>query len=86
MTIFPTIHLNGTAKADLLEGYLDALTALRDAHDALCKTAPNGRDYYVADTSGIAINIAMDEHRARLRKLDDIKKEIEAIAMAVSDA
>jgi len=83
MTTIPTIHLNGTSKADLLEGYLDVLTALREASDALRKAAPNGRDYYVQGPD--AYTAAATDHTARLRKLEDIRKEIEQIATAISD-
>ena len=79
----PTIHLNGTGKAGLLEGYLNVLAALRDAEAALCKAGPNGRDYYPQGAG--AIYRAQDEHRARLVKLDEIKTEIEALALAVDE-
>ena len=38
----PTVHLNGTSKADLLEGYIDAIRALRVAKDKLNKAGPTG--------------------------------------------
>jgi len=83
MTITPTIHLNGTSKADLLEGYLDVLAAGRDLREALCKAAPNGRDYYPQGTQ--AYTDAAADHMARLKRLESIIKEIEQIATAVSD-
>jgi len=81
--ITPTIHLNGTSKAALLEGYLDVLAAGRDLREALCKAAPHGRDYYPQGSQ--AYTDAATDHTARLRKLNEIIKEIEVIATAVSD-
>lgn len=49
MAIRPTINNNGTAADDLFNEYLDAHTAVRQAISALCKAAPNGRDYQTVD-------------------------------------
>ena len=42
----PTIHLNGTAKQDLLEERYEAIRACAALREALAKAAPNARDYY----------------------------------------
>jgi hypothetical protein len=81
--ITPTIHLNGTSRASLLEGYHNAYNAIEAAIDAVAKTAPHGRDYYVKDNN--AIIIATNEHRNRLRNLENIRKEIETICLAIMD-
>lgn len=43
----PVIHLNGTSAEDLLEGYVEAKRAVDAAYDAVMKSNPNGRDYYL---------------------------------------
>ncbi len=42
----PTIHLNGTSKANLIEPLCEASQSLDLAYEALKRTGPNGRDYY----------------------------------------
>ena len=46
MATFPTLHLNGTGKNDLRDGYADAYDAIDKAIDALAAATLNGRDYY----------------------------------------
>ena len=60
----PSIHLNGSAPETLLEGYTEALRAVRDAIEKLAATAPHGRDYYtqVAGGASAAYYEALDEH------------------------
>ena len=76
--MFPTIHLNGTAKADLLEAIEQAHAAVMQAQKKLAETAPNGRDYYPQGPQ--AIYEAQNEHCARMQKLLDVKLELEAQA------
>jgi hypothetical protein len=79
---FPTVHLNGTSKESLLEGYCEAINALHEAGRKLAAAYPNGRDYYVQGPS--ATSAAMKEHEARMNKLREIITELEAIAEHVS--
>jgi hypothetical protein len=76
--MLPTVHLNGTSKEALLDGYCDALTALHGAVSKVQAAGPNGRDYYPQGDK--AIQTAMAEHEARLTKLREIITEIETIA------
>jgi hypothetical protein len=46
MATFPTLHLNGTGKNDLRDGYADAYDAIDKAIEALAAATLNGRDYY----------------------------------------
>jgi len=46
MATFPTLHLNGTSKTDLRDGYLAAHEAIDKAIDALANAELNGRDFY----------------------------------------
>jgi hypothetical protein len=80
MTV-PTIHLNGTSKQSLIDGLCDASDALNTAYEALKQTAPNGRDYYTQGPQALAA--ATDEHLDRLRRLDAIKAEIDALTLAI---
>lgn len=72
----PTIHLNGTPARVLLEERMEAASALRDAIAALCRAAPNGRDYYPQGPG--AIDEATMEHRRRLRQLQDVLADLDA--------
>lgn len=76
LSVLPTIHLGGTARATLLEDTTDALDALRDALRALSVTTPNARDY---PKSG-DITLAMAQHLDRKRRLESVIAELEALA------
>jgi hypothetical protein len=78
----PSIHLNGTSRDALVEGYCDAIDALHDAGRKLAASYPNGRDYYIQGQE--AVQLAMAEHETRMRKLKEIISEIEQIVEAIS--
>ncbi len=78
----PTIHLNGSDADSLLEGYMTALTAVQQAIDAVQKTWPHGRDYYISGDA--AIHAAMHEHRTRLEKLEAVRGELDALTAHVA--
>ena len=79
----PSIHMNGTSRGDLLEGYRAAFLAVRDASEAIAKAAPHLRDYYPqGDNAG---RLAIEQHRARLQKLAEIESELETIGMHIND-
>lgn len=77
----PTIHLNGTSKERLIEALCAASAALDDAYKAMKQTAPNGRDYYPQGPD--AIHTAEAQHMARLKKVDEVKDEIDALTLAI---
>jgi len=77
----PTLHINGTGKIMLMNGYLEAYTALRKAEEAMCKIEFNARDYYVQGPE--AWMEAVREMDARLAAIDKVKKEIEEILNAI---
>lgn len=83
MAQMPSIHLNGSSAERLLEEYLNAAEAIRNAQAALAKTAPNARDYYPQGAG--AFDKADDEHTARLQRMQDTLNEIEALALHVAD-
>lgn len=78
----PSVHLNGTSKDELVETYDNAREALSAAYDALAKTVPHARDYYVQDDPNAAMT-AHHEHMARIRKLADIQNELAYILIRV---
>lgn len=84
MTTVPTIHLNGTNRAQLLEGYMKAYDALQEAYRCLKETAPNGRDYYVQGFG--AFDRAADEHLDRVRAIDDVINQLAEICLAIEGA
>lgn len=75
--MMPTIHLNGTPWSRLYEELMNCSHALQDAALALMKTEPNGRDYYPQGPD--AINAAIREHVDRMKRIDSVKNEIDAI-------
>jgi hypothetical protein len=46
MATFPTLHLNGTGKITLRDGYANAYDAIDKAIKALANAELNGRDFY----------------------------------------
>jgi hypothetical protein len=84
MTTFPMIHLNGTSRDALLEGYIDCVNAVRHAIEVVQKNAPNGRDYYYGTVSTREINKALAEHEARLEKLEAVLAELREIGEHVA--
>ncbi len=78
---FPTIHLNGSGAKQLAEALEEAYRTLDVARDALQKTAPHGRDYYVQE--GDAFLKARNEFQARQQALAKVQAELLAIYQAV---
>lgn len=79
--ILPTIHRNGTSREELIEGLCAASQAIDLAYQALKQTAPNGRDFYPQGSS--ALGQAIKEHNDRLRGLDAVKDEVDALTRAI---
>lgn len=84
MTTFPTIHLNGTSRDELIRQLSAALVAIGSAREALAAASPNARDYYPQGTE--ATRSAYAEHRSRLERLLVIEDELNAIAGHVVEA
>lgn len=79
--MFPTIHLNGTSGDELLSQTVDAMLALSDAIKALQAAGPHGRDYYVQGSR--VIDAAMDEHIARIEKLEAVQADLVEISESI---
>jgi hypothetical protein len=78
----PTVHMNGTARADLQQQLADAIDAVHATGKALAKACPNGRDYYPQGSG--AINTALDQHEHRMGLLKEVVTELETMLEAVS--
>lgn len=81
--ITPTVHMNGTSGAVLLEQHLKAIAALSAAMRAMEEAQPNGRDYYPSGAT--AITTATDEHCKRMRAISAVINQYEQIAEAIAD-
>lgn len=79
----PTVHMNGTSKAELLDTLGEASEALDAAYRAVKQAGPNGRDYYPLGPGEMAR--AVTEHESRLLRIDDLKAEIEALMNGIDD-
>ena len=82
-TAAPMIHMGGTGKGALVAGYEAAYDSLLDAIRALGETVPNQRDYHLLDSS--AWPIAVEQHSARLAKLEAVRTDLETILGALAD-
>lgn len=80
---YPTVHLNGTSKEQLLQQYTHAHQALNEALMALSRAAPHGRDYYTQGPD--AINEAIAQHNKRLNALRQVAQEILIIGLKIAD-
>jgi len=76
----PIIHLNGSGVENLLGPLKEAVSALSAAADAVAKTAPHPRDYYVSPNPGL-YDKARTEHISRLRKIEEIREELTELAV-----
>lgn len=74
----PVIHLNGTSKDALIEGYCEMIYALNDALSALHRNGPNGRDYY--PNGETSLTKALTEHQRRIDAVTQVWKELTEIA------
>ena len=80
MTISPTLNINGTSAADLIDPRRAAFDALTNVIIILRQVTPNGRDY-----PGDADRCAADRsaHFDRLLTLNTLKEQIYAEAVAI---
>lgn len=81
----PTVHLGGTSKQALLDGYIAAGDRVREAIEAVQQTAPNGRDWFPPLIGVNTFRAAQREHEVRLGILDAVLHDLEALAQHVSE-
>jgi hypothetical protein len=75
--IFPTVHLNGTGRDTLSDGYSEAGVAVERAIKALAAVEFNSRDYYVQPAG--AWEQARAEMEARFTALRQVRADLLAI-------
>lgn len=80
----PTVHLNGTMGAELLDNVSEICGALREALEAMRAGWPNGRDYYPQGPE--AFKKACSEWDARLVLVEGVRKEFQELAEKIVDA
>jgi hypothetical protein len=73
----PTVHLNGTSRAELERQLEAAATAVRDAIVTVGGAAPNARDYYPQGDD--AFRVAARQHAGWLVQLGDILTSLETV-------
>lgn len=81
--ILPVIHMNGSSPNRLAEHYSMAILALEGAIARLAEVAPNGRDYPAGDD---AFATAAREHTERLRSLEKVRADLEALCVHCVEA
>ena len=79
----PTVHMNGTGRRMLKEGYEKAWWAIREAENALRNIEFNARDYYVDGPE--AWPEAVKEMEERFAALGKIEKDIETILESIRE-
>ena len=72
----PTVHLNGTGRKMLTEGYFEAWNRLNEAIAAFRAIEFNARDYHVQDDD--AYRIAVHQRGVAFQKLHDAHAYLEA--------
>ena len=81
--IAPRIHMNGDTKGELQGRIADAAHAIKESGNALRKTCPNARNYYVISDS--AFTRAITEYRERIDRLESVYDELAALFNAISE-
>lgn len=79
--MIPSVHLNGTGKANLLSELEEAHNALLVADQKLRQVTVHGRDYYVQGPSAYAQ--AREEMDRRILALDQIMRDMRALHAGV---
>lgn len=69
---FPTVHMNGTSRSMLQEGYREARLKVREAVAAFEAIEFNARDYYVQGPE--AWTKARDERTEQFKKLKSVEE------------
>lgn len=72
---FPTVHLNGTSRSTLIDGYTAALEKAREAEWTFRNIEFNSRDYYPQGPN--AWDCAVDDYVARLTDLQKVIQHLE---------
>jgi hypothetical protein len=86
MTIeIPVVNINGSSPETMVEDISAALSALHLAKEAVAKTAPHPRDWQTVKDGDALCRVASAHHRARMRVLDILFEELQAIGIGIQD-
>jgi hypothetical protein len=79
----PTVHLNGTGRQMLKDGYRAAGEAVHEAIFKLSRVEFNARDYYVQDADAYSrAREKRDEMFAKLREVEEyLQHHLEAVSL-----
>lgn len=81
--VFPIVHMNGSGKTNLVNGYRKAWGALSMAMDDLLAISPHMRDYYPLEDGIKLYERARRQHLDRIAALEQIKDDMERLAFHV---
>jgi len=81
--IKPTVHLNGTSREMLQEGYRVAYSAVTKAIATIQQIEFNPRDYYVQGPE--AWSQAVEEMTARIAALQKVRDELDEILESLEE-
>lgn len=79
--VLPIVNNNGTSKAELLDPIFKAYRATLAAYEALCKTAPHGRDYQISPPEDYPM--ARRDFERRAKELMKISEELQALYIGI---
>ena len=77
------VHLNGSGKKNLIDGYLEAARTVNASIVKICEHYPHMRDYYALDNGDELFKQAQQQHYDRIDKLREIALELNTIALGV---
>jgi hypothetical protein len=80
--VTPIIHLNGDRQEVLISRMKKAYLAIKDAQEALRKTAPHGRNYYPEVER---LPLAEDQYRRRQEALQSVMDSLVAECNQIFD-
>ena len=82
--VLPQINLNGSPRQVLVDQQCDVMHALERLQKAMQEASPNGRDYQTMPMG--TFNKAQDAWRERYQIVEDMRREIEAHAIAIQES
>ena len=83
MLMNPSININGTSRASLIQARRDAMDSIRVAMEKLGETRPHGRDYVGRDHQ-YSLDRAL--YQERFAKLDSLFNDLQDEALALLEA
>ena len=81
--VLPQISINGSPKERLVEQQCNVMAALSTVQEAMQMASPNGRDYQHRPAE---LQPALEAWSQRWVMIDDLRKEIEAHAIAIQES